>query len=86
MGGPFLMSSLQAASRHVKPIHLLAVVYDIAESRAPGVRCGVPKHCHHDDIYVTYARCQVLFAIALRSLSRLIFSDADCKFFIRAHW
>ena len=35
----------------------------------PRVRCGVPKHCHHDDIYVTHAGRQVVFAIAVRSLS-----------------
>jgi len=31
VGWPFLMSSLQAASKPVKPIHVLAMVYDIAE-------------------------------------------------------
>ena len=67
MGWPFFMSSLQAASKPVKPIHLLAMVYDIAEGQAPGVRCGVPEQCHHYVIYVTHARCQVVFAIVLRA-------------------
>ena len=56
MGWPFLMSLLQAASKPVKPIHLLAMVYVIAEWQAAGVRCGVPKHCHNDNSYVTHAR------------------------------
>ena len=31
MGWPFLMSPLQAASKLAEPIHLLAMVYAIAE-------------------------------------------------------
>ena len=57
------MPCLQVAGKPAKVIHLLAIVYDIAESRLQGVRCEVPRHCHHDDIYVTHAKCQIVFAI-----------------------
>ena len=87
VGWPFLMSCLQAASKPGKLIHLLGIVYDIAQSQAPGVRCEVPRRCLHDDISVTHARCQVLSAIAVRSCFRLKFGDPHCKFFNWcAHW
>ena len=41
--------------------------------------------CHHDVIYFIHARCQAVLAITVRRLSRLIFSEHHCKFFMVPH-